>query len=91
MERLLVVWTGDVDLGLDYRGSRHVPTCLVRTSSVCQTGETELPKKRRVFDRIYCNTSQRATKRAMFRVRSLRSFSSCRLVGKWECAALIGT
>jgi hypothetical protein len=81
MERLLVVWAGDVDLGLDYRSSRHLRTYFGTHVVSLSIGEIELPKKKRVFDRIYCNTSQRATKRVMFRVRSLRSFLSWKLVG----------
>jgi hypothetical protein len=52
-----------------------------RRQSVNRRDQIAKKKKGELFDRIYYNTSQRATKRVMFRVRSLRSFSSCRLVG----------
>lgn len=42
MERLLVMWAGDVDLGLDYRSSRHMLGTHVVSPS---TGEIELPQK----------------------------------------------
>ena len=45
MERLLVVWAGDVDLGLDYRSSKAYTYMLGTHVVSLSTGEIELPKK----------------------------------------------
>jgi hypothetical protein len=43
MEKLPVVWAGDVELGLDHKKFEHV-LILVRTLSVCQTVRSNYPK-----------------------------------------------
>ena len=47
MERLLVVWAGDVDLGLDYKEFEACTYMLGTHVVSLSTGEIGLPKKKR--------------------------------------------
>jgi len=63
MERLLVEWAGDVNLGFDLQEFEACTYRLCAYVVILSNDEIKLPKMR-VFDRINCNTSQRATKMA---------------------------
>jgi hypothetical protein len=56
MEKLLVEWAGDVNLGFDLQEFEACTYILCAYVVILSNDEIKLPKVR-VFDRINCNTS----------------------------------